>query len=244
MAEIIIKAEVRSEADQKNNKLRAQGKIPAVIYGSKTKTTPLVIDYSVFEKAYNEAGESIIIMLELDGKTNGVLVKEVQYHPVTNKIIHADLFEVDMSKKITTNVPLEFFGEAKAVKDDGGTLVTSIDEIEVECLPADLPKSIEVDISPLASFEDVVKIKDLNIPKGVEVLIDTKEVVATVAPPRSEEELKELEEEVKEEVENVEGVEKEEEEMEATESEAAAKDEKKDEGKDEGKDENAEKPKE
>ncbi len=229
MPEINIKAEIRAESQKNNNELRLQDKIPAVVYGNKIKTTPLVFEYNSFKKAYNEAGESTIIMLEVQGKKRGVLVKEIQYHPVTDKIIHADLYEVDMLKKITTFVPLQFFGQSKAVKDEGGTLVASIDEIEVECLPKDLPKEIKVDISPLATFENVIKISDLDIPQGVEVTLDKKEVVATVTPPRSEEELKELEEEVKEDVKGVEGVEKPEEEMEATESEAAAKEEKKEE---------------
>lgn len=233
MSEINIKAKARPEKN--SNQLRSQGKIPGIIYGNKIKSTPLVLEYADFEKAYREAGESIIINLELDGKKKGVLVKEVQFHPLTDKIIHVDFYEVDMSKKITTFVPLEFFGQSRAVKDEAGILVTNIDEVEVECLPADLPKEIKVDISPLNTFDDVIKIGDLKIPQGVELSLEDKEVVATVTPPRSEEELKELEEEVEENIESVEGVEKEEDEMEATEGEAAAKEEKKDEAQDENK---------
>lgn len=234
MAEILLKTETRKDVGKNLDNIRKKGQAPGVLYGSKTKSTPLVLDGLALQKAYDAAGENTIIYLELNGKKIGVLIKAVQRHPVTDRIIHVDFYEIDMTKIITAYVPLNFYGESKAVKEGGGTLVTSIDEIEVECLPADLPKEIDVDISTLETFDDVVNIGNIHIPENVKSLFDKKRVVATVSPPRSEEELKELEEEVKEEVEEVEGVEKEEPELEATEQEAEAAPEKKDKKPEEG----------
>ena len=114
-----------------------------------------------------------------------------------------------MTEKMRTKVSLNFIGRSKAVKE-GGVLVKNLEEIEVECLPLDLPHEIKVDISKLKTFDDVIKIEDLAIPPKVKILENKDEIVATVTPPRTEEELKALEEEVEEKVEEVEGVKKEE----------------------------------
>lgn len=210
MADLEIKTTTRKETGKGLNKLRAAGQIPGVFYGAKSKPAHLTVEYLPFQKVFQEAGENTVIDLDVAGKKKKVLIKDVQYHPVTGDFIHLDFFEVDVTKKITAAIPLEFTGVSKAVKDEGGVLVKSIDEIEVECLPADLPKNITVDISPLNTFEDVIKIGDLDIPANVSVALEGGNVVATVTPPRSEEELEQLDEEVKEEVEDVEGVKKEE----------------------------------
>lgn len=124
-----------------------------------------------------------------------------------------------MTEKIVTEIPLKFIGEAPAVVDLDGTLLVNRDNIEVECLPTDLVHEIEVDISSLKTFDDLIKVADLKIPKGLEVLNDPNEVVASVTPPRSEEELAELEAPVEEKVEEVEEVEKERKEEEEAEEE-------------------------
>ncbi|NQV12868.1 MAG: 50S ribosomal protein L25 [Parcubacteria group bacterium] len=210
MSDLQIKAKAREEVGKGLVKLRAADQIPGNFYGAKSKPVSLSVEYLPFKKVFQEAGENTVIDLDVDGKKKKVLVKEVQYHPTTSNFIHIDFFEVDVTKKITAAIPLEFTGESKAVKDEGGVLVKSIDELEVECLPADLPKNITVDISSLDTFEDVIKVGDLDISAAVSVSLDKKNVIATVTPPRSEEELDELDEEVKGDVEDVEGVKKEE----------------------------------
>ncbi|MEK7447724.1 MAG: 50S ribosomal protein L25, partial [Patescibacteria group bacterium] len=100
--------------------------------------------------------------------------------------------------KITASIPLNFTGDSKAVIDLSGSLITNKSEVEVECLPADLPHEIEVDISVLEDFEAVIHVKDIKVPEGVEIKDDLEETVALVEPPRSEEELAELEEPVEE----------------------------------------------
>jgi large subunit ribosomal protein L25 len=104
-----------------------------------------------------------------------------------------------MDEKIKTEIPLEFVGESEAVEQLDGSLVTNRDNVEVECLPADLVSEIQVNISELKTFEDSISVKDLAIPQGIEVLTDSEEVIAVVEPPRSEEELAELEESAAEE---------------------------------------------
>jgi len=211
MSEITLKVKTRDQDSKESlNSLRQAGQIPAVFYGIKNKPVSLLVDYLPFEKVFAEAGENTVLSLEIGNKKEQVLVKDVQYHPVTDRFLHVDFLAIDVTKKITAMIPFEFVGVSKAVKDEGGVLVKSIDEIEVECLPTDLPKEIEVNVELLNTFDDVIKVGDLEIPDKVEISLKEEDVVATVTPPRSEEELDELNEEVKEEVEDVEGVKKEE----------------------------------
>jgi len=229
---IILKANIRKELGKKVKRLRKKNLIPAILYGHEIKSLPLTIDYLDFQRSYEKAGESTILELSIEGKEKrNVLIKDIQFDSLTDRICHVDLYQIKMSEKITAAVSLDFVGESKAVKEGGGVLVKNIDEVEVECLPANLPTEIKVDIGVLKTFDDVIKIKDIKFPKDVQVLLDGEEVVATVTPPRSEEELEELKEEVKEKVEEVEGVGKEEPELEATEQEAEAAPEKKEEKK-------------
>lgn len=208
---IKLNAEKREQVGKKFGKIRGSGKVPAIVYGHKEKSLPIFVDLLKFQKVFKEAGENTLIELSL-GKDDmkNVLIKDVQRDPVSDKIIHADFYVVKMTEKIKAKVPLEFFGISPAVKEKAGILVKNITELEVEALPKDLPKVIRVDIGDLKEFTDVVKIKDLAVAKGVEILAKEGEIVVTTTPPRSEEELKALEEKPTEDVESVEGVKKEE----------------------------------
>jgi len=208
-----LKAELRAETGKQAGKLRKAGLIPAVLYGSKTEAKNLSVNKKEFVKVYSQAGESTLVQLEVSGdKPKTVLVHDVQHHFLADEPTHIDFYEVDMTKKIHTHISLVFSGDSKAVKDLGGVLVKNMSEIEVEALPSDLPHHIEVNISGLSTFEDSVKISDLSIDASkVKVLAEPNAIIAKVAPPRSDEELKQLEEKpVTEEVETVEGVVKEE----------------------------------
>ncbi len=204
---IILEAKKRALTDQEKKSLRRTGKIPAIIYGHQQKNLPIAVDGKKFSRLFKEAGESTMIELNIDDQLKkNVVVKDVQLDPVRDTIQHIDFFEVSLTEKMTAKVPLVFKGESKAVKQESGVLVKNIDEVEVECLPADLPHEIEVDITKLATFEDAIHIADLTISDKVKILVDKEETVAVVTPPRSEEELKELEEKAEEKVEEVEGV--------------------------------------
>ena len=197
--------------------------MPAVVYGHGLKSTPLVIDYRQFEKIYSTAGESSLVDLSIDQKEPvKILIQDVQRHPITSRFLHADFHQVKMTEKITTEIELEFFGESKAVKELGGVLVKSIDKVKIECLPQDLVHNINVDVSTLNSFEDMIRVADLKLPAGIEIKGKLEDVVVLVQPPRTEEELKELEQKpVEAKVEEVEEAEKKEEAGEVKQEEAA-----------------------
>jgi len=206
MEQVNITATKRSMTGKIVAKLRNAGKMPAVLYGNKVETQNLEVDQKEFLKALKTAGETTIVNLMVDGKTQPVLIHDVQNHYLHGHPIHADFYAVDMTEKITVAVPLHFIGESAAVKSMGGTLAKNLSEVEVECLPADLPHQIDVDISKLATFDDVIRIEDLSVPAKVTILGNPQELVINVAAPRTEEEMKSLDEAVKEDVTAVEGV--------------------------------------
>lgn len=185
-----IKLEAQKRTKEENTKdLIAAGLIPAIIYGPHLKENKLVkLNANEFRKVLLAAGESTLIDLMIDGKSEGkVLVKDNQRDPVKDNIIHADLYEVDMTKEINTELPLHFVGESKAVKELGGVLIRSINEIEVKCLPTALVNHLDVDISSLETFDDTIKIHDLKLPEGIKLVHETDDVVANIAKPKAEE---------------------------------------------------------
>jgi large subunit ribosomal protein L25 len=168
------------------SEIRTAGKMPAVFYGKKEETTPIMLSYAVFEKTLKDAGESTIIHLEGDGVDVDVLIHDVDLDPVTDKPRHADFYAIEKGKKLEIDVPLEFVGVAGAVKVLGGVLVKVMHEIKIEALPKDLPQKLEVDISTLNTFDDVVTAKDIKLPAGVEIKVKEDEVVASVYEPKEE----------------------------------------------------------
>lgn len=186
---IILKAIVREETGKKASNLKKEERIPAVLYGHKVKNLNLSLSLPEFEKILNAAGESTLIDLDIEGKSAvKVIIQEVQYDSVSHRIIHADLYQVKMDEKIRAMVELRFINEAPAVKTYSGILVTVMDTIEIECLPADLVHEIEVDLSTLKTFDDSIHIKDLKIPDNIHVLSPIEEVVVKVQPPKIEKE--------------------------------------------------------
>ena len=214
----------REEKGKKTNKGRRSGLIPAIVYGRGVESLNLWVSALDFRKLLKKSGESTIINLEIEGKNDrNVIIQDIQRDPVTYKIIHLDFFQVRMDEKIETEVELVFVGESPAVKEFGGILIKSIDKLEIKCLPADLPSRIDVDVSVLKTFEDHITVGDLNVGKGVDVELEPETVVAVVAPPRTEDDLKELEEKVEEDVTKVEGMQKEEAPAEGAESDKSDK---------------------
>jgi large subunit ribosomal protein L25 len=179
-----IDLEAKARPAYSVEKLRKEGFIPVISYGHGKETQHLAIPYNLFEKAYRKAGESTLVNLVVDGKGKNVIIQDVQRHYLTGKYIHADFYEVSMTEKMNATVQLEFVGISNAVKANGGTLVTVLHEVEVECLPADLPHNIEVDISVLKTFEDSIKVSDLKVSDKVEIVTPQEETVAIVNAPR------------------------------------------------------------
>ncbi len=185
MEKIQLESKARDIQTDVVSKLRKEGFIPAELYGHNVPNIHLAISQNVFEKVFRKAGESTIIeLLDPSGKVHNVLIQDVQKHYLTSEPIHVDFYEVKMTEKLTATVELEFVGEAKAVRELGGTLLKVLTQVDVQCLPADLPSVIEVDIASLNNFDDVIAIKDLKVSDKVEVLGEPEEVVAKVQAPR------------------------------------------------------------
>lgn len=166
--------------------------MPAVVYGEGVPSQSIAVPYKDFEKVYKEAGESTLITLEVDGKSHNVLINDIAHDPLRGNPLHADFYAVRMDKVIKTKVPIEFFGESPAVKNESGILVKVMQELEVEALPKDLPHGLRANLSGLQNFEARLLVKNILLPQGVKILADLDDVIALVEPPRSETELEEL----------------------------------------------------
>lgn len=186
MEKIHLKTQARETDKYRDAKhLYREGLIPANLYGHNVANVHMALNQIEFEKALRKAGESTIIEVELpDGGTRNVLIQHVDKHYLTSRPIHVDFYEVKMTEKLTATVQLEFFGESHAVKALGGTLVKVLSEVEVECLPGDLPHQIDVDISGLKTFDDQITVANLNVSDKVEIKAEAEEVVAKVQAPR------------------------------------------------------------
>lgn len=168
--------------------LRRQGKLPLALYGKGIEPLLLAGDAHIVGKTLKAAGASSLINIKIGGKDNRiVLFKEPQYHPTTGDVLHIDLYQVNLKEKIRAEVPLVFEGEAPAVEAVEGVLVTNKDKIEVESLPSDLPREIKIDLSSLVNIDDEIKVKDLKLPAGVEVLDEPEESIVVVTQKREEE---------------------------------------------------------
>lgn len=192
MEEIILNAETREGVGRSKVKnLRDQGFIPAVIYRSGKEAQSLKVSSSLLIKLLHQHRlENALLHLKIKNKekeaTKLCLVKEIQYDPVHGNVIHLDFNEVLMTENIKIKVPVTAKGEAPGVKHDGGSLEHILWEIELECLPADIPSEIEVDISNL-KIGDGIHIKDIKFPQKVKVLNDPDDVVLHVVAPMKEE---------------------------------------------------------
>ncbi len=176
----------KRESGQNLDALRKEGTLPAVFYGFKRETTPVSVSLKDFRKIWREAGESGTIVLETENGPIDVLVHDVQTDPISDTPIHVDFLAIDMNKKITVSIPLEFEGEAPIVKSGTATLVKVLHEIEVEALPKDLPHSISVDVSSLDSLDSQILVEHVKLPSGVSLVTPKEEVVASVSVQKEE----------------------------------------------------------
>lgn len=181
---------VKRESGIRPKAVRAAGRIPAVYYGQGRPSFSLQLDYQAFRKIFEQAGENTVIELSMDGKRYPVLVHDVQLDPVTDNFAHIDFIHVDMQKEVITSVKINVVGEAPAVKNLGGILNILKKEIKIKCLPRDLIKSVDVDVSEIADFSTVVRVGDLKIPPVIQVLDKPDSAVATVVAVKAEEEEK------------------------------------------------------
>ncbi len=192
MEKIVINATRRTVTGKKVGALRRAGKLPGVLYGYQTESTPILIDLRDASRVLAHASSSQLITINLDGKEYATLVREKQRDFIKGNFLHVDFQVVSLTEKIRTSVGIELTGTSPAVKDYNGVIVQELDEVEVEALPQDLPEKFTVDISRLAKIGDAIYVRDLNIPSGIDIQNEPDEVVVIVtgaAPEISEEEM-------------------------------------------------------
>lgn len=196
METLQLEASLRSELGRRAKTVRTTHHIPGVMYGHGLEPRPISVQERAFHTVYQKAGSSSLIDMNVGSEESvKVLIKDVQRDPLTMQPIHADFYQVRMDEEMNATIPLRFVGDSPAVRQLGGTLVKSLDAVDVSCLPKDLPHDIEVDLSVLATFDDDITLADLALPPGVTLLEeDLRTPVAQVQAPLTEEELKRLEE--------------------------------------------------
>jgi len=177
----------RNILGKKVRALRKEGFIPAELYGHGLPNAHLSMTAKDFNKIFKQAGSTSVITLVMDKEKKTAMVHEIGRDSVSGEIIHVDFHQVRMDEKVTAKVPLEFVGEAPAVKEKGAVINKSMSEIEVEAFPQDLPRSISVDLSVLTDIDQSIYVKDLAKLKGVKFLIGEEFAVASATPPKVEE---------------------------------------------------------
>jgi large subunit ribosomal protein L25 len=182
-----LAVKTRDTLGKKVKALRREGLIPAELYGHGFENVHLALPAKEFNKVLKDAGTTSVVTLLLGKESKSAMIHEVARDSVTSEVIHVDFHQVRMDELVKAHVPLEFVGEAPAIKSQGAVINKSMSEIEVEAFPQDLPRSITVDLSVLDELDKTIYIKDLKCPKGVTFLIDAETAVATATPPAPEE---------------------------------------------------------
>ncbi|MEI6842898.1 MAG: 50S ribosomal protein L25 [bacterium] len=176
---------IRNKAD-KLDSLRKDGLMPAVFYGKKTASTPISVSLKDFIKVWKAVGESGVVTLKDKTASVDTLIHTVDMDPISGNPFHADFYVFEKGKKIDVSVPLEFIGVSPAVKDLSGNLNKILHEIKISADPQHIPHVIEVDISSLAQFGDVITASQIKMPHGVVLEENEEEVVASVSAPKEE----------------------------------------------------------
>jgi large subunit ribosomal protein L25 len=199
--EIIVKAEPRSEqGSSAARRIRLEGRLPAVVYGEGKEAQSIVLNEHDFTQLlHHHASENLIITLKIGKDADvKVLLKDVQHHPVSGNVMHADFHEISMTNKLQLAIPIELVGDPAGVKQQGGVLEHILRELEVECLPTDIVEQFHVDVSEL-NIGDSISVEDLDIDTTKFTVLTSSEIaVASVAAPRVEEEEEEEEGELEE----------------------------------------------
>jgi len=191
MEEVILTAENREVIGKHVKVLRREGKLPAVIYGAGFTPIPISLNLHDTRKSLHGVTSSQLVTVDVQGVQHVVLIREKQRNPITGTLIHLDFQEVSLTELLRTSVSIEFTGDAPAVKTLSGVVAIRMEELEVEALPRDLPDRIIVDLSSLAEIGASIRVHDLIIPAGVEILSNPDDIVVVVTAPTREEEFAE-----------------------------------------------------
>jgi large subunit ribosomal protein L25 len=187
---IVVKTEKRQGlGTNAARRLRAQGFVPAVLYGESMETLPLVLSKKdIVQILRLESGENTIFKVAVDADAYDAMIKELQIDPATDKLLHVDLIRIAMDKPIRVTIPVVHHGEPFGVKTEGGFIDFVTREVEVECLPRDIPESLSIDIAEL-HIQQSFKVEAMAVPAGVKVLTDPGTVLVLVSLPHKEEEV-------------------------------------------------------
>jgi large subunit ribosomal protein L25 len=197
MGDISLKLFKRIVVGKKVKTLRENGTTPVHFYGRGIESQSLQVDTNELKSVISQAGSNIPVNVEVEGQddTNLCFVREVQRHPVSENLLHADFNKVDVSRPLQIEVPIILIGEAPAVRTQGGTLLQPLTSILVESLPMDIPALFELDVSGLEDFEKSLRVKDILTTSNIKLLRDEDAMIARVVAPRVEEEATGVEEE-------------------------------------------------
>jgi large subunit ribosomal protein L25 len=189
MMNIVVKSEKRQGlGTNASRRLRAQGFVPAVLYGESMESTPLVLSKKdIVQIMRLETGENTIFKVAVDAEAYDAMIKDLQVNPATDELLHVDLIRISMDKPIRVAVPVVHRGEPVGVKTEGGFVDFVTREIEIECLPREIPESLEIDIAEL-HINQSFKVQGMAIPAGVKVLTDPNTVLVLISMPHKEEE--------------------------------------------------------
>ena len=185
----VVSAEPREVVGKKVSALRRQGILPAVVYGKDLESRPIQMDAHEFDVLRRTVAKNTLVDLKVGGgKATPVLLQGIHEHPVRRHPMHVDFFVVKMTEELIVDVPINYVGQSAAADKQGGTLLHLRESVSVRSLPGSIPNAIDLDITPLDSFEGVLHVADLLVPEGVTLLTDAEEPLARVQPPRVEEE--------------------------------------------------------
>jgi large subunit ribosomal protein L25 len=184
---MMLTLEIKERGNGSSEELRTQGLVPAVFYGPKEASTPIVIDSQKLERVWKEAGETTIVKLTGAGEAKDTLIHDIQVHPVTGKVLHADFYVIEKGKKVTLKVPLEFVGSAPAEKL-GGIAVKTLHEVEIEVAPAELPHHIDVDMAALETVGAHITASEIKLPPSATLITAADEIVVSIVEFKEEKE--------------------------------------------------------
>ncbi|MGB9907371.1 MAG: 50S ribosomal protein L25 [Candidatus Saccharicenans sp.] len=179
---LVIKAEKRTELGKNaSGRLRGQGLVPAILYGQSMASVPLTLKKKdIIEILKSETGENTIFRVAYDSEEKDVMIKEVQINPVTDELTHVDLISISMDKPVRVSVPVELVGEPVGVKVEGGLVDFLLRELDIECLPREIPESIKIDISPLHLHQSF-KVMNLELPAGIKILHEPQTAIVVIS---------------------------------------------------------------
>ena len=191
-----LKVSRRDILGKKVRFLRREGLTPVNLYGPNIESLSLQVETSLLKRLIDRVGRNALIALKVDGarKPNMAMIRDIQRHPLTGDLLHVGFFQVEMTHRVKAEVPLLFTGEAPAAKTARIMLIENLTSLEVEALPADLPRNIEVDLTVLEEMDQAIHVRDIAVDEAVEVLNDPDQVVVKVMESKVEKLIEEIEE--------------------------------------------------